>query len=116
MVETWKTTEQEGIAKILKLESLEPAYYRLTSPLCLPIVLAHTSAVCSLSAVTHNQLIWWYGLFGTSAIFGPLPLVLARVLFHTVPSHVCIAPTQMRENVTLRLNTHCAFYNLSNTQ
>lgn len=36
--------------------------------------------------------------------------------FHTVPSHGCIAPTQMRENVTLRLNTRCAFYNLSNTQ
>lgn len=64
-----------------------PAYYRLTSPLCLPIVLAHTSAVCSLSALTHNQLIWWYCLFRTSAIFGPLPLVLARVLF----SHCAIA-------------------------
>lgn len=58
-----------------------PACYRLNSPFCLPMVLAHTSAVYSLSVLTHNRLLWLSCSFIISAsFFDHFPLCWLRDL------------------------------------
>lgn len=87
MDQIWKTTWRGGVPRFEAgvfrdawICQRTPACYRLNPPSCLPMVLAHTSAMYFLSALTHNQLIRLPCSFKISASFWPFPLVLVRVL------------------------------------